>query len=119
MNKKTILTIIAIVALIGSIVLGVFTDIGNDLPAIGISALSLSMLIILTYKKSEKKDGVTIASIICMVIAGFAAGFAEMSEDTFSKLTAAVVAVVSLIVSILIPIISNALSKKKIEWKHC
>lgn len=112
MNKKTILTIIAVVALIGSIVLGVFTDIGNDLPAIGISALSLSILIILTYKKSEKKDGVTIASIVCMVIAGFAAGFAEMSEDTFSKLTATVVALVTLIVSILIPIISKALSKK-------
>ena len=115
MNKKTVFTIIAIVALIGSIVLGVFTDIGNDLPAIGISALSLSVLIILTYKKSEKKDSVTIASIVCMVIAGFAAGFAEMSEDTFAKLTAAVVAVVSLIVSILIPVITNALSKKKTE----
>ena len=115
MNKKTVFTIIAIVALIGSIVLGVFTDIGNDLPAIGLSALSLGALIILTYKKSEKKDGVTIASIVCMVIAGFAAAFAEMSEDTFSKLTAAVVAVVSLIISILIPVISNALSKKKTE----
>lgn len=115
MKKKTIFTIIAIVALIGGIVLGVFTDIGNDLPAIGLSALGLGTLIILTYKKSEKKDGVTIASIICMVIAGFAAAFAEMSEETFSKLTAAIVAVVSLIVSILIPIISNALSKKKIE----
>lgn len=69
MNKKAIFTIIAIVALIGSIVLGVFTDIGNDLPAIGISALSLGALIILTYKKSDKKDGITIASIICMVIA--------------------------------------------------
>ena len=115
MNKKTVFTIIAVVALIGSIVLGVFTDIGNDLPAIGLSALSLSVLIILTYKKSEKKDGITIASIVCMVIAGFAAGFAEMSEDTFAKLTAAVGAVVALIVSILIPVISNALSKKKTE----
>ena len=115
MNKKTLFTIICIATLIGSIVLGVFTNIANDLPAIGLSAFSLGALIILTYKKSEKKDGVTIASIVCMVVAGFAAAFAEMSQDSFSKLIAAIVAVVTLIVSILIPVISNALSKKKTE----
>ena len=115
MNKKTVFTIICIVTLIASIALGVFTDVGNDLPAIGLSAFSLAALIILTYKKSNKKDGVTIASIVCMVIAGFAAAFAEMSQDSFSKLTAAIVSVVALITSILIPVISNALSKKKTE----
>lgn len=115
MNKRAIFTIIAIAALIGGIALGVFTDIGKDLPAIGLSALGFGTLIILTYNKSEKKDGVTIASIVCMVIAGFAAAVAEMSEDTFSKLIAAIVTVVSLIVSILVPVISKALSKKKTE----
>ena len=76
MNKKTVFTVIAIVALIAGIVLGTFTDVGNDLPAICLSAFGLGTLIILTYNKSEKKGGVLIASIICMVISGFAAAFA-------------------------------------------
>ena len=113
MNKKTIFTIIAIVSLIGGLVLGAFTDVANDLPAIALSAFGLGGLIIVTYKKSEKKDGILIASIIFMVISGFAAAFAEMSQDNFSKLIAAIVAVVSLIIAILIPVISNALSKNK------
>ena len=115
MNKKTVFTIVCIVSLIAGLILGAFTDVANDLPAIGLSAFGLGGLIIVTYKKSEKKDGILIASIICMVIAGFAAAFAEMSQDNFSKLIAAIVAVVTLIISILIPVISNALSKKKRE----
>ena len=115
MSKKSIFTIIAIVCLIGGLVLGAFTDVANDLPAIALSAFGLGGLIIVTYKKSEKRDGVLIASIICMVISGFAAAFAEMSQDNFSKLISAIVSVVTLIIGILIPIISNALSKKKTE----
>ena len=112
MNKKTIFTIIAIAALIGGLVLGTFTDVANDLPAIALSAFGLGGLIIVTFNKSEKKGGVLIASIICMVISGFAAAFAEMSQDTYSKLISAIVAVVALIVGILIPIFSKSLSKK-------
>ena len=115
MNKKTIFTIIAIAALIAGIILGTFTDVANDLPAIGLSAFGLGGLIVLTYNKSEKKGGVLLASIICMVISGFTAALAELSQETYTKLISAVVALVALIVSILIPIISNALSKKKIE----
>ena len=115
MSKKTIFTIIAIVALIGGLVLGAFTDVGNDLPAIALTAFGFGGLIIVTYKKSEKKDGILIASIICMVISGFAAAFAEMSQDTYSKLISAIVAVVTLIVGILIPVISNAVAKKKLN----
>ena len=39
MNKKVIFTIISIVALIGGITLGYFTDIWNDLPAIALTSL--------------------------------------------------------------------------------
>lgn len=113
MNKKTVFTIIAIVALIGGLVLGTFTDVANDLPAIALSAFGLGGLIIITFNKSAKKGGVLIASIICMVVSGFAAAFAEMSQDTYSKLISAIVAVVALIVGILIPVFSNALSKNK------
>lgn len=113
MNKKTVFTVIAIVALVAGIVLGTFTDVGNDLPAICLSAFGLGTLIILTYNKSEKKGGVLIASIICMVISGFAAAFAEMSQDALSKLISAIVAVVALIAGILIPVISKALAKKE------
>ena len=113
MNKKTIFTIIAIVALIVGIGLGVTTDIANDLPAIALTAFGLGGLVIQTYNKSEKKGAATLASIILMVICGLAAAFAEMSQDNLSKLISAVVAVVTLIVAILIPVISKAINKKE------
>ena len=97
MNKKTIFTIIAIVALIAGIGLGVTTDIANDLPAIALTAFGLGGLVIQTYNKSEKKGAATLASIILMVICGLAAAFAEMSQDNLSKLISAVVAVVTLL----------------------
>lgn len=115
MNKKTIFTIISIAALLVGLVLGYFTDVLNDLPAIGLTAFGLGGLIVTTWKKSEKKNGFLIASIICMVISGLAAAFAEMSEDYYSKLIAAIVAVIGLIAAVLIPVISHALSKKKTE----
>lgn len=115
MNKKTIFTIVSIVALLGGLVLGYFTDVFNDLPAIGLTAFGLGGLIFATWKKSEKKNGFLIASIICMVVSGIAAAFAEMSEDYYSKLIAAIVAVIGLIAAVLISVISNALSKKKTE----
>ncbi len=115
MKRKSVFAIISIVALIAGLALGVFTDVANVLPAIGLTSFGLGGLIITTWKKSEKKGGYLIASIICMVISGMAAAFAEMSQDNYSKLTAAIVAVISLITAILIPVISNALSKKKIE----
>ena len=115
MNKKTILTIVSIVALIISLALGYFTDVANDLPAIGLGAFGFGGLIIATWKKSKKKDGILLAAIILMVISGLAAVFAEMAQDSYSKLIAAIVAVVALIAGILIPVVSNALSKKKTE----
>jgi len=115
MNKKTVLTIISIVALIASLTLGYFTDIANDLPAIGLGAFGFGGLIIATWKKSEKKNGILLAAIILMVISGLSAVFAEMAQDSYSKLIAAIVAVVTLIAGILVPVISNALSKKKTE----
>lgn len=112
MNKKTILTIISIATLIVGLALGYFTDVGNDLPAIGLAALGFGGLIVATWKKSEKKGGALLAAIIFMVISGMAAAFAAVSQESYSKLIAAIVAVISLIVSILVPVISNALSKK-------
>lgn len=113
MNKKTILTIVSIATLIIGLVIGQFTDVGNDLPAIGISALGFGGLIFATWKKSEKKGGALLAAIICMVISGMAAAFAEVSQDAYSKLIAAIVAVVALIAGILIPVISKAINKKE------
>ncbi len=115
MNKKTIFTIISIVALLAGVILGYFTDVANDLLAIALTAFGLAGLCITTWKKSEKKNGVLLASIICMVICGVMAAFAEMSQDNLQKLITAIVAVVALIAGILIPVISNALSKKKTE----
>ena len=112
MNKKTIFTIISIVALIGGVALGAFTDVLNDLPAILLSAFGTTGLIITTWSKSEKKGGVLLASIICMVFAGIAAAFAGMSKDNVQTLIAATVSLVSLIVGILIPVISKAVAKK-------
>lgn len=117
MNKKLIFTIISIVALIGGITLGYFTDIANDLPAIALTAFGATGLCITTWKKSEKKNGFVLASIICMVIGGIAAAFAEMSEDNVQKLIVAIVALVALIAGILIPVISNAITNKKIAQK--
>ena len=113
MSKKTIFTIIAVAALIGGIVLGTFTDIANDLPAIALTAFGLGGLIISTWNKSEKKGGILLASIICMIVGGLAAAFAEMTEDSVSRLIAAIVAVVTLIAGILTPIISKAIAKKE------
>lgn len=113
MNKKTILLIVSIAALIGGVILGTFTDVANDLPAIALTSFGLGGLIIQTWKKSEKKSGFLLASIICMVICGIAAAFAEMSQETLSKLIAAVVALVALVVSILIPVFSKKLLQKK------
>lgn len=117
MNKKVIFTIISIVALIAGIALGYFTDVWNDLPAIALTAFGATGLCITTWKKSEKKNGILLASIICMVICGIAAAFAEMSEDNLQKLIAAIFAVVTLIAGILIPIVSNAIANKKIAQK--
>ena len=113
MNKKMILTIISIAALIVSLALGYFTDVYNDLPAIGLGAFGFGGLIITTWKKSEKKDGILLAAIICMVISGLSAVFAEMAQDSYSKLIGAIVAVITLIVGILIPVVSKALSKNQ------
>ena len=115
MNKKTIFTIISVVALLAGLGLGYFTDVANDLPAIGLTAFGLGGLILTTWKKSEKKNGLLVASILCMVISGLAAAFAEMAQDYYSKLISAIVAVITLIAAVLIPVISNALSKKKTE----
>lgn len=117
MNKKMIFTIIAIASLISGLALGYFTDVWNDLPAIILSAFGLTSLCILTWKKSEKKNGILLASIICMVICGVSAAFAEMTEESLQKLIAAIVTVVSLIAGILIPVITNAVSKLKIAQK--
>ena len=117
MNKKAIFTIISIVSLIGGVTLGYFTDILNDLPAIVLTTFGATGLCITTWKKSEKKDGVVLASIICMVICGVTAAFAEMSEDNLQKMIAAIVAVVTLIAGILIPVISSAIANKKIAQK--
>lgn len=112
MNKKTIFTIISIVALLGGLALGAFTDVLNDLPALALSAFGLGGLVITTWNKSEKKGGVLLASIICMLVCGISAAFAEMSQDNLQKLIAAGIALVSLIVGILIPVISKAVAKK-------
>lgn len=113
MNKKTVWTIISIAALIGGLALGYFTDVADDLPAICLSAFGLGGLIVTTWKKSEKKGGVLIASILLMVISGFSAAFAEMAQDYYSKLIAAIVAVIALISAILVPVVAKALSKNE------
>lgn len=118
MNKKMIFTIIAIVCLIGGLALGYFTDVWNDLPAITLSAFGLTSLCILTWKKSEKKNGILLASILCMIICGVSAAFAEMSEDNLQKLIAAIVALVALVAGILIPVITSAIAKKSIQKKE-
>ena len=112
MNKKSILTIVSIASLLVGLILGSFTDVANDLPAIGLTAFGLGALILTTWKKSEKKNGTLVISILFTVASGIAAAFAEMTQDNFSKLISAVVAVVALITAILIPVISNALVKK-------
>jgi peptidoglycan/LPS O-acetylase OafA/YrhL len=112
MNKKTVFTIISIVTLLGGLALGAFTDVLNDLPALALSAFGLGVLVITAWNKSEKKGGVLLASIICMLVCGIAAAFAEMSQDNFQKLIAAGVALVALIVGILVPVISKAVAKK-------
>ena len=117
MNKKSIFTIISIVALIAGLGLGYFTDVWNDLPAIALTAFGATGLCITTWKKSEKKNGVLLASIVCMIICGVSAAFAEMSEDNLQKLIAAIVAVVAVIAGILTPIIANAITNKKIAQK--
>ena len=115
MSKKGIWTIISIAALMAGLILGATTDVFNDLPAIGLTAFGLGGLILTTWKKSEKKGGVLITSIICMVVSGLAAAFAEVSQDNFSKLIAAIVAVITLVIAILIPVVTKALSQKKTE----
>jgi Na+/proline symporter len=111
MNKKTILTIISIVALLVGVGFGAFTDVLNDLPAIALTAFGLGGLVISTWNKSEKKGVPLLVSMIAMVICGVAAAFAEMSQDNLSKLISAVVAVVALIVAVLVPVISKAMKK--------
>lgn len=117
MNKKMLFAIISIVCLIGGLVLGYFTDVWNDLPAIALTAFGSTGLCISIWKKSEKKNGILLASIICMIICGVSAAFAEMSENDLQKLIAAIVTVVALVAGILIPIISNAITNKKIAQK--
>ena len=117
MNKKTIFAIISVVSLIGGLALGYFTDIWNDLPAIVLTTFGSTGLCITTWKKSEKKDGFVLASIICMIICGVSAAFAGMTEDNLQKLIAAVVAVVAIIAGLLTPFIANAITNKKIAQK--
>ena len=113
MNKKSIFTIISVVTLLAGLILGSFTDVANDLPAIGLTAFGMGGLILTTWKKSEKKGVSLIASILLVAVSGFAAAFAEMSQDNYSKLISAIVAVVALIIAILIPVISKAIAKKE------
>jgi multisubunit Na+/H+ antiporter MnhG subunit len=117
MNKKTIFVIISVVSLIGGLALGYFTDIWNDLPAIVLTTFGSTGLCISTWKKSVKKDGFVLASIICMIICGVSAAFAGMTEDNLQKLIAAVVSVVAVIAGLLTPIIANAITNKKVAQK--
>lgn len=117
MNKKTIFAIISVVSLIVGLALGYFTDIWNDLPAIALTTFGATGLCISTWKKSEKKNGIVLASIICMIICGISAAVAEMTEDDLQKLIAAIVSVVAVIAGILIPIIASAITNKKIAQK--
>lgn len=117
MNKKTIFAIISIVSLIIGLGLGYFTDIWNDLPAIVLTTFGATGFCISTWKKSEKKNGFVLASMICMIICGISAAFAAMTKDDLQKLIAAVVSVVAVIAGILIPIIANAITNKKIAQK--
>ena len=117
MSKKTIFTIIAICALLVGIILGCFTDVANDLPAIALTAFGLGGLVIITWNKSEKKGGVLLTSIICMIICGITAAFAEMTQDNLSKLISAITSVVALIIGILVPVITKVITNKKIAQK--
>lgn len=98
--KNKIFMIISVVIIICSCIFGALTDVGNDIPALVGTAFGLGMEIIAVRSKSEKKNWMVDAAIVCAVIGGLCCCFAGISEKTTSSLVVAAIGLVTLILSI-------------------
>lgn len=98
--KSKIVLIIGVAIIIASTILAAFTDVANDIPALIGTAFGLGLEIMAVWKKSEKKNGLVLAAIICAVIGGLCCAFAGLSEATVTSLVIAVAGLVALLVSI-------------------
>lgn len=104
--KKNIFLIIGVLVVIASTVLGALTDIGNDIPALIGTAFGLGMETIAIWNKSEKKNWLVIAAIVCAIVGGVCCCFAGLSEQTLTSLVIAIAGVVALLISIFTGIIA-------------
>ena len=104
--RKNILLLIGVLVVIASCVLGYFTDIAGDLPTLIGTAFGLGIEIVAIWVKSEKKNGLVVAAIICAVIGGVCCAFAGLAEGTLTTLVSAIVGIIALLVSIFTTVIT-------------
>lgn len=109
--KKNIFLYVGIILMVVSVIIGCITDVANDLPAVIGSSAGMTLLIVSTWKKSEKKNGWTLTSIILAAVSGVLCVLAGLSEDKMNAIIIALIAAVSLIVSVILPVVSNAIKK--------
>ena len=109
--KKQIVLFIGVGLLIIGSILAYFTNIVSDIPALAISAFGLGTLIVSIFQKAEKKDWVTVSSIIFVSIGAFCCAVASLSQDTMTKVIAAVIALITLLLGIFVPSIVAKIKK--------
>lgn len=102
MKKQTFLFIGLGLLILGSI-FACFTNFVSDIPALAIAAFGLGTLIVSIYQKAEKKDWVTLLSIIFVAVGAFCCAIAALSQETMTKVIASVIALVTLLVGIFVP----------------
>ena len=107
MNKRIVL-IIGILLMIAACVLGYFAETITSIPSLVTGSIALALICVNTWKKSEKKNGITAMSIAFTVAGVFFLVFASVSEQAITSLVTAIIGLVGIIAGIIVPIIQNA-----------
>lgn len=103
--KTKLFLIISVALIIVSCLIGYFTDVGSDIPALIGTAFGIGMEIIVIWKKSKKQNALLVVTIVLAVIGGLCCSFAGLTEASVTTLAAAVIGFVSLIASVITGIV--------------
>lgn len=99
---KNVWTIIAVICIIAGCILGQFSTIAIvDYTAIALEAFGLTVLIINTIKKAEKKTWKEFAGIVLFLGAGVCCAVAGLAEGTMTQIITLVAGLIALIIGLI------------------